>query len=59
MEHKSREEHKSDNERNQDLRKPSQKADLEYAKDLGPKGRDTNAKDPKSLSSWENDPYLL
>lgn len=29
------------------------------AADLPPAGRDTNAADPKSLSSWEDDPYLL
>ena len=31
----------------------------ESAKDLPPEGRDTNVKDPKTLSDPMDDPYLL
>nr|WP_159592322.1 catalase [Streptococcus halichoeri] len=59
MEHKSRKEHDQDNARYQHLQKPSQPANPESAKDLPIQGRDTNVANPKDLSSWENDPYLL
>ena len=55
----SREEWEKDMARDQDLNKPTKAAEPESAADLPPEGRDTNAEDPKSLSSWENDPYLL
>ncbi|MDD6918132.1 catalase [Anaerococcus sp.] len=42
-----------------DLNYPTKASEPESAKDLGPAGRDTNATDPKTLSSWEDDPYLL
>lgn len=42
-----------------DLNYPTKASEPESAKDLGPAGRDTNAADPKTLSSWEDDPYLL
>ncbi|WP_235925326.1 catalase [Streptococcus catagoni] len=59
MEHKTREENDRDNARNADLQEPTMPADPESARDLPAEGRDTNAADPKSLSSWEDDPYLL
>lgn len=42
-----------------DLNYPTEPAEPESAKDLPEEGRDTNAKDPSELTSWENDPYLL
>lgn len=42
-----------------DLNYPTKASEPESAKDLGPAGRDTNVADPKTLSSWEDDPYLL
>ena len=42
-----------------DLNYPTEPAEPESAKDLPEEGRDTNAKDPRDLASWENDPYLL
>lgn len=42
-----------------DLNYPTEASEPESAKDLGPAGRDTNVADPKTLSSWEDDPYLL
>lgn len=42
-----------------DLNYPTEAIEPESAKDLGPAGRDTNVADPKTLSSWEDDPYLL
>lgn len=42
-----------------DLNYPTEAREPESAKDLGPAGRDTNVADPKTLSSWEDDPYLL
>ena len=42
-----------------DLNYPTEASEPESAKDLGPGGRDTNVADPKTLSSWEDDPYLL
>ncbi|MDO5718602.1 MAG: catalase [Tissierellia bacterium] len=55
----SREEWEEDNARDKDLNKPTKPADPESAKDLPPEGRDTNAKDPKDLVSWEDDPHML
>lgn len=42
-----------------DLNYPTEAIEPESAKDLGPAGRDTNVANPKTLSSWEDDPYLL
>lgn len=56
---KSREEWEKLNARDADLNYPTKPAEPESAKDLPPEGRDTNAKDPKSLIAWEDDPYLL
>ena len=56
---KSREELEKLNARDQDLNYPTEAAEPESAKDLPPEGRDTNAKDPKTLIDWESDPYLL
>lgn len=42
-----------------DLNYPTEEREPESAKDLGPAGRDTNVANPKTLSSWEDDPYLL
>lgn len=42
-----------------DLNYPTEAREPESAKDLGPAGRDTNVANPKTLSSWEDDPYLL
>jgi len=51
---------KKDNARGfADLNEPTMPADPESAKDLPPTGRDTNADDPASLMSWEDDPQLL
>ncbi|HPF44626.1 MAG TPA: catalase [Syntrophomonadaceae bacterium] len=48
-----------DNARGSDLNVPTTPADPVTARDLPPTGRDTNAADPKSLFSWEDDPQLL
>lgn len=48
-----------DKERNAQLNIPTEPADPESARDLPAEGRDTNAADPTSLYSWENDPQLL
>ena len=42
-----------------DLNVPTMPADPATAKDLPPCGRETNAADPASLYSWEDDPQLL
>ncbi len=55
----SREQWRKDNARFADKDEPTEAADPASARDLQPEGRDTNADDPKSLTSWENDPYLL
>lgn len=55
----SREEWEKDMARDKDLDQPTKEAEPESSKDLPPEGRDTNAEDPKSLSSWEDDPQLL
>lgn len=55
----SRKEWEEDNARDADKNVPTKPADPESAKNLPPEGRDTNVKDPKTLSDPENDPYLL
>lgn len=55
----SRDEWEKLNARDADLNEPTKPAEPESAKELPPEGRDTNAKDPKSLIDWETDPYLL
>ncbi len=59
MKSDSREQWLEDLNRFSDLQEPSEPADPETAKDLGPEGRDTNADDPKDLIDWETDPHLL
>lgn len=58
-ESKSREEWEKDRAKDKDLDVPTKPAEPESAKDLPPEGRDTNVKDPKTLSDPEDDPYLL
>src|SRR5699024_7546676 len=55
----SREEWEKYNALDQDLNYPTEKAEPESAKDRPAEGRDTNVADPKSLTAWEDDPYLL
>ena len=55
----SREEWEKYNALDQDLNYPTEKEEPESAKDLPAEGRDTNVADPKSLTAWEDDPYLL
>ncbi len=55
----SRDEWERLNARDKELNQPTKPAQPESAKNLPPEGRDTNAKDPKSLIDWETDPYLL
>ncbi|MGT2887926.1 catalase [Streptococcus didelphis] len=59
MEHKSREENDADNARNSHLQEPTMPADPESARNLPPQGRDTNVSDPRLLSDWKKDPYIL
>lgn len=47
------------NKHKAELDKPSKPAEVKSAQDLPPTGRDTNAADPKELTDWETDPYLL
>lgn len=56
---KSREEWEMDRKKDQDLQKPTMPHEPESAMNLPPEGRDTNVKDPKTLSDWQTDPYLL
>lgn len=55
----SRDEWMEDNARDKDLNQPTKAEEPKSAMDLPPQGRDTNAKDPKELTDWEKDPYLL
>ena len=41
------------------LNVPTKPANPKSAAELGPTGRDTNAADPKSLTDWLADPYVL
>lgn len=55
----SKQQHAKDNIRDANLNKPTEPVNPESAKDLPPEGRDTNVKDPSSLTDWKADPYLL
>ncbi|RVU54505.1 catalase [Anaerosphaera multitolerans] len=56
---RSREEWQKDNKRDEDLNIVTEPAMPETAMSLPKEGRDTNVDNPKTLSSWEADSYLL
>lgn len=45
--------------RDKELDYPTEPAEPKSAEGLPPEGRDTNVDDPTTLTSWEDDPYLL
>lgn len=55
----SRQQWEEDRARDKMMQEPTEPAWPESAKDLPAEGRNTNVEDPSSLSSWENDPYVL
>lgn len=57
--YESREAWEKDRQKDSNLNEPTMPAEPESAKDLPPEGRDTNVEDPKTLSSWEEDPFML